>query len=166
MAGVRGRRSLRHFGDADAEHLFPGLAPLVAVYGDIDARAMASIPIDGSDAIIRVGRYGPYLERGETRANIPTDLAPDEMTAEKAEELFNAPSGERELGIDPETGRVIMAKSGRAVAQSLSSACLCIVGLMATPAVLAGDCYNNANAHPWCWRFRAYGDGSHGALLH
>ena len=102
-----------YFGDTDAEHLFPGLAPLVAVYGDIDARAMASIPIADSDAIIRVGRYGPYLERGEVRANIPNDLAPDEMTAEKAEELFNAPSGERELGIDPETERVIMAKTGR-----------------------------------------------------
>ena len=74
---------------------------------------MASIPISDSDAIIRVGKYGPYLERGEQRANIPQDLAPDELTAEKAEELFNAPSGERELGTDPDTGRVVMAKTGR-----------------------------------------------------
>lgn len=106
-----------YFGDQDAEHIFPGLAKLVGAYGDIDARAMASIPIEGSDAIIRVGKYGPYLERGaeETlkRANIPTDLAPDEMTAEKAEELFNAPSGERELGDDPDTGNMLMAKTGR-----------------------------------------------------
>jgi len=103
-----------YFGDKDSGGDFPGLAPQVAVYGEIDARAMASIPIEGSDAIIRVGRYGPYLQRGEdTRANIPTDLAPDELTAEKAEELFNAPSGEHELGIDPETDRVIMAKTGR-----------------------------------------------------
>jgi DNA topoisomerase-1 len=103
-----------YFGDKDLGGEFPGLAPQVAVYGEIDARAMASIPIEGSDAIIRVGRYGPYLQRGEdTRANIPTDLAPDELTAQKAEELFNAPSGEHELGIDPETDRVIMAKTGR-----------------------------------------------------
>ena len=106
-----------YFGDEAAAEVFPGLAQLVGAYGDIDARAMASIPITDSDAIIRVGKYGPYLERGadETlkRANIPTDLAPDELTAEKAEELFNAPSGERELGIDPETDRVIMAKTGR-----------------------------------------------------
>jgi DNA topoisomerase-1 len=78
---------------------------------------MASLPIEGHEGIIRVGKYGPYLERGEgetlQRANIPQDLAPDEMTAEKAEELFNAPSGERELGVDPETERVIMAKTGR-----------------------------------------------------
>ena len=106
-----------YFGDQEAADVFPGLAQLVGAYGDIDARAMASIPIADSDAIIRVGKYGPYLERGadETlkRANIPTDMAPDELTAEKAEELFNAPSGERELGIDPETDRVIMAKTGR-----------------------------------------------------
>ena len=106
-----------YFGDSAAAEVFPGLAQLVGAYGDIDARAMASIPIADSDAIIRVGKYGPYLERGadETlkRANIPTDMAPDELTAEKAEELFNAPSGERELGIDPETDRVIMAKTGR-----------------------------------------------------
>lgn len=106
-----------YFGEKTEGSIFPGLAPLVSVYGDIDARAMASLPIEGHEGIIRVGKYGPYLERGEgetlQRANIPQDLAPDEMTAEKAEELFNAPSGERELGIDPETERVIMAKTGR-----------------------------------------------------
>jgi DNA topoisomerase I len=106
-----------YFGEKTEGSIFPGLAPLVSVYGDIDARAMASLPIEGHEGIIRVGKYGPYLERGEgetlQRANIPQDLAPDEMTAEKAEELFNAPSGERELGVDPETERVIMAKTGR-----------------------------------------------------
>ena len=106
-----------YFGEKTEGSIFPGLAPLVSVYGDIDARAMASLPIEGHEGIIRVGKYGPYLERGEgetlQRANIPQDLAPDEMTAEKAEELFNAPSGERELGIDPDSGRVIMAKTGR-----------------------------------------------------
>ena len=103
-----------YFGEDSADTNFPGLAKLVSVYGDIDAREMASIPISGSDAIIRVGRYGPYLQRGEDqRANIPTDLAPDELTAEKAEELFNAPSGERELGVDPESGHAILAKTGR-----------------------------------------------------
>jgi DNA topoisomerase-1 len=78
---------------------------------------MASIPIDGHNGIVRVGRYGPYLERGEgetlQRANIPPDLAPDEMTAEKAEELFNAPKAERELGIEPDTGMMLMVKTGR-----------------------------------------------------
>jgi DNA topoisomerase-1 len=118
--GQQGRLEvLKHFyfGESTEGSIFPGLAPLVAVYGDIDARAMASLPIEGHEGIIRVGKYGPYLERGadETlqRANIPQDLAPDEMTAEKAEELFNAPSGERELGVDPDSGRTLMAKTGR-----------------------------------------------------
>ncbi len=106
-----------YFGEKKEGSIFPGLAPLVAVYGDIDARAMASLPIEGHEGIVRVGKYGPYLERGEgetlQRANIPQDLAPDEMTAEKAEELFNAPSGERELGVDPETERTLLAKTGR-----------------------------------------------------
>jgi DNA topoisomerase-1 len=72
-----------------------------------------------SDTIeIRVGRYGAYLQEnlpGEDRklANIPEELAPDELTLEKAIELLAAPSGERELGIDPNTGLEVIAKSGR-----------------------------------------------------
>jgi len=53
------------------------------------------------------------VERGEERANIPVDLAPDEHTAEKAEQLLAEPSGDRELGTDPDTGLSIVAKSGR-----------------------------------------------------
>jgi DNA topoisomerase-1 len=63
--------------------------------------------------MVRVGRYGPYLERDGQRANIPDDVVPDELTVEKAEELLSQPSGERELGVDPETGRPIVARSGR-----------------------------------------------------
>ena len=78
----------------------------------IDARGVNSIPLPGSDAVVRVGRYGPYLQRGEDqRASVPDDLAPDELTAEKVEELLSAPSGDRPLGsLD---GREITAKSGR-----------------------------------------------------
>ena len=64
---------------------------------------MNSIEIPGADGIVlRVGRYGPYLERGDERASVPDDLAPDELTPAKAEELLAKPSGERELGIDPD----------------------------------------------------------------
>jgi DNA topoisomerase-1 len=71
-----------------------------------------------ADIEIRVGRYGPYLQQNlpdEERklANIPEGLAPDELTLEKAIELLAAPSGERELGIDPVTGFEVIAKSGR-----------------------------------------------------
>ncbi len=96
-------------GDAD----FAGLHPLVNDLGEIDARELASFPIEGSDIVLRVGRYGPYIERDGERANVPAELAPDELTAEKAAELMAMPSNDRELGVDPETGLTILAKNGR-----------------------------------------------------
>jgi DNA topoisomerase-1 len=107
-----------YFGD-DA---MVGLKPLVSDLGEIDARSISSFPIgDPADGVLlRVGKYGPYLERPGSdpegdpqRANVPEELAPDELTPEKAEELFNVPSGERELGEHPEWGSSIVAKSGR-----------------------------------------------------
>lgn len=110
-----------YFGD-DASQ---GLKPIVDNLGEIDARAINSIEIaDG--IVLRVGKFGPYLETGgeintETgeiidpiRANVPVDLAPDELTAEKAAELIEKGKDDgRELGIDPETGRTIVARDGR-----------------------------------------------------
>jgi DNA topoisomerase I len=99
-----------YFGDGN-----PGLHALVTEHlPGIDARDVNSIAIPGSDIVVRVGRYGPYLERGEQRASLPDDLAPDELTHERAEELLAQPSGtERHLGVHPETGRDIVAKDGR-----------------------------------------------------
>ena len=92
---------------------FPGVKPLTEDLGAIDARGIATFPLTGTDAVLRVGRYGAYVERGEERANVPIDTAPDELTAELAEKLLLEPSGDRELGTDPETGLTIVAKSGR-----------------------------------------------------
>jgi len=92
---------------------FPGVKTLTEDLGSIDARGIATFPIKDSDANLRVGRYGAYVERGDLRANVPMGLAPDELTAVKAEELLAEPSGDRELGTDPETGLMIVAKSGR-----------------------------------------------------
>ncbi len=92
---------------------FPGVKALTEDLGAIDAREIATMPIEGTDAVLRVGRYGAYVERGEERANIPIGLAPDELTAQKAEELLAMPSGDRPLGIHPETGLQIVAKTGR-----------------------------------------------------
>jgi DNA topoisomerase-1 len=94
-----------------------GLKKLVSEHvGDIDAREVNSIPI-GEGIVVRVGRYGPYVERerdGELqRGNIPDEMPPDELTIEKAEELFSAPSDDRVLGVHPETGLEIVAKNGR-----------------------------------------------------
>ena len=91
----------------------PGLKELVSDIDDIDPRVVNSFPLTGSDIVVRVGRYGPYLERAEERVNVPEDLAPDELTTEKAEELFNQPNGDYFLGTDPASGHGIVAKAGR-----------------------------------------------------
>jgi DNA topoisomerase-1 len=90
-----------------------GLKALVSDIGDIDARDVSSFPLAGTDIVVRVGRYGPYLERDGQRANVPADMAPDELTPEKAEELFNLPNGDVFLGTDPVTGHALVAKAGR-----------------------------------------------------
>ena len=92
----------------------PGLHQLVTEHLDeIDARAVNSIEIPRSDIVVRVGRYGPYLERGEQRAAFPAELAPDELTAERAEEFLAHPAEGRELGVHPETGRTVLVRTGR-----------------------------------------------------
>jgi DNA topoisomerase I len=95
-----------------------GLKEEVATHlGEIDAREVNSISIgadaNGEDIVVRVGRYGPYLQRGEERASIPEDVAPDELTIERAEEMLAAPSGDRSLGDDPGSGLPVLARSGR-----------------------------------------------------
>ncbi|HEU4425326.1 MAG TPA: type I DNA topoisomerase, partial [Pilimelia sp.] len=120
-----------------------GLKKLVTEnLGAIDARSVNSIPLftdeDGRDVVVRVGRYGPYLQRlqpgsepaggpgsdgngngngngegGNDRVSLPDGLAPDELTPEKVEELFLGGGGERKLGEHPETGEPIVVRSGR-----------------------------------------------------
>ncbi|MFF3485177.1 type I DNA topoisomerase [Streptomyces sp. NPDC002701] len=105
-------------GNGDGDHL-GGLKELVTDLGAIDAREVSSFAVDGSDIMLRVGRYGPYVERGEKdsenhqRADVPEDLAPDELTVDLAEELLAKPSGDFELGADPESGHQIIARDGR-----------------------------------------------------
>ena len=88
---------------------------------EIDARGVNSIPLrgtgpNGEPVVARVGRYGPYLQAGGddgARVSIPEDLPPDELTSEKIAELLEAPSGDRELGSDPESGLPVVVKAGR-----------------------------------------------------
>jgi DNA topoisomerase-1 len=109
-----------YFGDqngegdaAGADDHNQGLKSLVSDISDIDAREVSSFPLAGSDIVVRVGRYGPYLERDGQRVNVPDDIAPDELTVEKAEELLDQPNGDVLLGTDPDSGREIVAKAGR-----------------------------------------------------
>ena len=109
-----------YFGDGSTVpgELPEGLKPLVDDLGDIDARDINSVPL-GDDIVLRVGRYGPYLEApsedGEPRrASVPDDIAPDELTVERAHELLdNQADGDRVLGADPVSGNEIVAKVGR-----------------------------------------------------
>lgn len=96
----------------------PGLRDVVGNLGEIDARAVNSIDL-GEGVTLRVGQYGPYLERIDEqgtiqRANVPEELTPDELTLARAQELLDAPPvEERVLGEHPETGKTIIVKDGR-----------------------------------------------------
>ncbi|MGP3966410.1 type I DNA topoisomerase [Streptomyces sp. 6N223] len=107
-------------GAQDGDHL-AGLKALVTDLGAIDAREISSFPV-GDSIVLRVGRYGPYVEappspddpEGESkRADVPGDLPPDELTVDLARELLAKPSGDFELGTDPATGHQIVARDGR-----------------------------------------------------
>ncbi len=104
-----------YFGVADR----PGLKGLVSddALEGIDPRVVNAFPIgmgeDGEPIVARCGQYGPYLVHGEARASIPDDVPLDELTVERAAEFLAAPSGDRTLGDDPETGLPVLAKAGR-----------------------------------------------------
>ena len=99
-----------YFGSGQVE----GLKALVTELGDIDAKELATFPVGGDDSGVhlRVGKYGPYLEGpGDdgtayaTKANVPDDLPPDELTLEKAKELLANPAGEETAARQPPRDR-------------------------------------------------------------
>ncbi len=94
-------------GDAGLKELVEGRL------SDIDAREINTVELPGSDIVVRVGKYGPYLERGTARQTLPPDIAPDELTPARAEEILAQGNQEHELGTDPESGRTIVVRSGR-----------------------------------------------------
>jgi DNA topoisomerase-1 len=94
-------------GDAGLKELVEGRL------AEIDAREVNTVELPGTDIVVRVGKYGPYLERGEDRQTLPPDIAPDELKPERAEELLAQGQHDQELGVDPETGRTIIIKAGR-----------------------------------------------------
>ncbi|WP_309065396.1 type I DNA topoisomerase [Microbacterium sp.] len=110
---------LRSFYYGSKDHV--GLRQVVDNLGEIDARALNSTRITDT-ATLRFGKYGPYLEVVDPAdpdakpriVNVPEDLAPDELTAEKAQELIDAPvAGDRVLGENPENGKIVVVKDGR-----------------------------------------------------
>jgi len=103
-----------YFGDESEEGLKEKVSSRL---GDIDARSVNSIPIgladDGEPVVARVGRYGPYLQKGEQSVSIPDDIPPDELTMSRAMEFLAMPKDGRELGLDPDSGLMIYVKAGR-----------------------------------------------------
>src|SRR4030095_12626833 len=108
-----------YFGDDNRE----GLHRLVTELAEIDGRRLSTFELPDPDAletgapkiVVRVGRYGTYVEDEEgRRPNVTDYLPPDELTIDLARELLAKPAGEeRELGIDPQTSRMIVGQAGR-----------------------------------------------------
>jgi DNA topoisomerase-1 len=83
----------------------------------IDARAINTLPLgkdpNGNEIVVRVGRYGAYLQRGEETARLADQIAPDELSIARAVELLAAPGPDRELGVDPASGHRVFVRTGR-----------------------------------------------------
>jgi DNA topoisomerase-1 len=101
-----------YFGDG-----MPGLRDqLDAKVNNIDPRDVCSIPLgedQGQPVVVRVGRYGPFLQRGEDTAPIPDGIQPDQLTLARSIEILALPRGPQELGTDPETGEKVYVREGR-----------------------------------------------------
>ncbi|HEY8524205.1 MAG TPA: type I DNA topoisomerase [Acidimicrobiales bacterium] len=96
----------------------PGLVTLIEhAMANADPAVVNAIPlakdVDGEQIVVRNGRYGPYLRKGDETASVPAELAPDELTVERALELLSAPKGDQPIGTDPESGLPVYVKTGR-----------------------------------------------------
>ena len=104
--------------DLSVEEL--GLKGKLAISAEyIDARAISTFDIgelEGEKVVARVGRYGPYIQVGETerKAYVTDEIVLDELSAEQADHLLTEASrANRELGRHSETGELIFLKNGR-----------------------------------------------------
>jgi DNA topoisomerase-1 len=96
----------------------PGLTSLIDhAMTNADPAVVNAIPLgkddEGNDIVVRNGRYGPYIRRGDDTVSLPQDIAPDELNIPRALELLAAPRGDQPLGTDPETGLPVYMKTGR-----------------------------------------------------
>jgi DNA topoisomerase-1 len=103
-----------YFGD-EGDHL-PGLKRLVEENLDeIDAAEINTFPIgndpDGNPIVVKPGKYGPYVKRGDDTASVPDDLTPDELTVEMALKLLALPKSDEPIG--ELNGYPVFAKNGR-----------------------------------------------------
>jgi DNA topoisomerase-1 len=82
---------------------------------EIDAAEINTFPLgvddDGVLIVVKPGKYGPYVKRGDDTASVPDDLPPDELTVAKATELLAAPRSDEPIG--ELAGYPVYAKNGR-----------------------------------------------------
>jgi DNA topoisomerase-1 len=108
-------------GNGDGSHSTSGVTGLTALIqaamANADPAVVNAIPLgkdtDGTEIVVRNGKYGPYVKRGDETASVPEGLAPDEVTIDKALELLAAPKGDEPIGADPASGLPVYSKSGR-----------------------------------------------------
>ena len=84
---------------------------------NIDARKACTVEIKGLNSSVRVGKFGPYLERIEGEqtftASLPEDISPADVNNEMAEKLFEAKArGPQSLGMHPDEGAPIFSMIG------------------------------------------------------
>jgi DNA topoisomerase-1 len=96
----------------------PGLTSLIDhAMANADPAVVNAIPLgkdtDGVEIVVRNGRYGPYVKRGDETASVPADVAPDELSVAKALELLAAPKGDEPIGTDSDSGLPVFVKTGR-----------------------------------------------------
>ncbi|MCE9621768.1 MAG: type I DNA topoisomerase [Actinomycetia bacterium] len=107
---------LQHFYFGDETDQMPGLKRLVEENLDqIDAVEINTFPIgddaDGNLVVVKPGKYGPYVKRGDDTASVPDTMTPDELTLEVALLLLAAPKNDEPIGeLD---GYPVYAKNGR-----------------------------------------------------
>jgi DNA topoisomerase-1 len=109
---------IRQFYRGDRKHM--GLAQVVKNAEDVDYPVVdvGEDPESGQVIRVRIGRYGPFLQRAEggpgNTASLPEDVAPADLTVERALELLKAKAeGPRSLGLDPDTGQQVYLMTGR-----------------------------------------------------
>jgi len=112
---------LKQFYWGDGTPKTPGRSGLFSLVRDeldaIDAAEVNSIVLGKDEAgelvVVKPGRFGPYIKRGDETASLSEEVLPDELTVDKALELLQAPKGDRVLGTEPKTGKTVFLKAGR-----------------------------------------------------
>jgi DNA topoisomerase I len=108
-----------YYGNTKKQHR--GLLPAVnegAEKADYPVLDLGTDPESNETLRVRIGRFGPFVQLGEggpgRTASLPDDVAPADLTVEKAMELVRAKAeGPRTLGVDPATGQNVYLMNGR-----------------------------------------------------